>query len=369
MSVSKVVANQPLLFLRLHATPSRPSIQLRSLLLYSCARVTLSPLLSPLLFLDRSELNPAQFISSMATYPCQIPSLLAIHPNLAPLAAVSPEITQTEANSALLRPAAVAEARIVVDVLRSSRGVYVGSYVPAFFDAVSEHNPNAPVTLAALNDAHTRKTVLESIHGADTFMGGLQNALAIAIAPVVNNAIAGIPAAINAAVNAAVGPAVNAALGPAANVALVPAVNAALPAAVNAAIPAALNAALAPTTTALELLTAQVHSFMARSHNRDADHNNIPFQGIRKTVGGSGLALAAGLVPAAGGVALPQASNNNINAVCPLIVAPTGAVILNFTHFHILTLIEFYNEHMSIVPTDSVAERRAKVLFWMRWHN
>ncbi|KAJ7924529.1 hypothetical protein B0H13DRAFT_1863929 [Mycena leptocephala] len=48
---------------------------------------------------------------------------------------------------------------------------------------------------------------------ANPFMGGLQNALVLAIAPAINNAIGGIPAAVNASVNAAVPGAVKAAIG------------------------------------------------------------------------------------------------------------------------------------------------------------
>ncbi|KAJ7098397.1 hypothetical protein C8R44DRAFT_889015 [Mycena epipterygia] len=271
-------------------------------------------------------------------------------------------------------------------------------------------------TLPALDDAHTRPRVIESLRkpklidlvvllasafpdGGDTFMGGLQNALALALGPAINIAIGGIPAAVNAAVpgavnaainaavpplftanteslgavsaaiNAAVPEAVNAAINAAVPGAVSAAINAAVPeavnAAVNAAIPGAVNAALGPVQAALDLLTSQVHCSMARAHNKEAELRGAPFQGIHKSVPGSGQTLALGLAPV--GVPPPPPTINAINAVSPLIAAVTRAQVLNFTHVQILALVEFYNEQMSILPTDNISERRVKVYDWMRW--
>ncbi|KAJ7087305.1 hypothetical protein B0H15DRAFT_307294 [Mycena belliarum] len=90
--------------------------------------------------------------SPMADYPCAIPSLATIHPPLAQSGLQFPEIASAEAQGANLRPAAVNEARLAVDVV----------------EAVHQQNP-AIITLNAVNDAHThtRRTTIENIHGMD----------------------------------------------------------------------------------------------------------------------------------------------------------------------------------------------------------
>ncbi|KAJ7028848.1 hypothetical protein C8F04DRAFT_1398717 [Mycena alexandri] len=298
----------------------------------------------------------------MATYPCQIPSLLSVHPTLAPLAAAVPEIGISEPNGSPLRPAAVSDARLVVDILQAAR----------------VRDPDHPVTLTALDDAHTRKTVLETLHGANTFMGGLQNALFLAVNPVLQNAINGIPAAVNGAVNGILPGAVNNAVNNALPGAVNNAVNNALPAALNLALPppvnpavnaaainAAVVAAMGPYTATLADLSATLSCLMARLHNKGAENRNHPFQGIPKTIAGSGAALAAALVPA--GVPAPQGTNNIIGSVCGILAAPTLSDLLALTHGQILTLVEFYNDRMGIVVADTISHCRAKVLQWMRY--
>ncbi|KAJ7678507.1 hypothetical protein B0H17DRAFT_106099 [Mycena rosella] len=163
---------------------------------------------------------------------------------------------------------------------------------------------------------------------------GCQNALVLAVGRAVNNAMGGIPAAVNAAVAATVPAAVNAA------------VAGAIPAAVNAAV----AAAMVPHTAAIDLLTAEVHNFRVRLHNREADRLHEAFQGIRKTVIGSGLVLATWRVPA--GMALPLLTTHTINSVPALLLAATRAEIFALTHAQILSLIEFYNEDMGIQLVD-----------------
>ncbi|KAJ7087304.1 hypothetical protein B0H15DRAFT_307263 [Mycena belliarum] len=212
----------------------------------------------------------------------------------------------------------------------------------------------------------------------DTFMGGLQNALVIALTPAINNAIAGIPGAVNAAVNAAIPGAVNVAVNAA--VAGIPgaayvAVNAAVApgGAINAAIPpavtAAVDLALGPHIATLSLLSAELHSLLARNHNQQADQLDVAFQirGIRKTVAGSGLATAMAVRPQIQGVALPPGTNNNIDTVCHLLMAATPTTIFSLNHMDILVLIEFYNEPMSIVAADGIEQRRFKVYAWLRY--
>jgi hypothetical protein len=63
------------------------------------------------------------FLSAMATYPFAIPSLLAQHPALAPLAVALPELNNSEAAGAPLRPAAVDEARLITTVLQAAHGL------------------------------------------------------------------------------------------------------------------------------------------------------------------------------------------------------------------------------------------------------
>ncbi|KAJ7105778.1 hypothetical protein C8R43DRAFT_963565 [Mycena crocata] len=283
---------------------------------------------------------------AQGVYPCAIPSLQTIHPQLAPLAMQFPEISVSEAQGANLRPAAVNDARLVAKVV----------------EAAHQHNP-AVVSLDTVNDAYTRRAVIEGIHGADTFMGGLQNAIVLAITP-----------AVNAAVQAALQPANI--VGNVANVIAHPAVNNALngavTAAVNNTVPNAVNNAvnlvLGPHINTLTLLAAEFHSYLARVHNRLAERSDPSFQiqGIKKTVAGSGLPLAMGVMPQNQAVAAPPATQNQLNTVCQLLMAATPQTIFGLSHADILVLIEFYNESMGIVAGDGIGDRRVKVYNWIR---
>ncbi|KAJ7223104.1 hypothetical protein GGX14DRAFT_426852 [Mycena pura] len=108
------------------------------------------------------------------SYPVAIPSLLVLHPVLAPLTASLPELSNSEVAGAPLRPAAVDEARLITESLRSAH----------------ERNPGAPVTLAILNDAHTRQRTIEVLHGVDTHLGGVANVLDRALAPFIDSVYA-----------------------------------------------------------------------------------------------------------------------------------------------------------------------------------
>jgi hypothetical protein len=52
-----------------------------------------------------------------------IPSMAALHPNLAPLVATFPELGTAEAQGQLLRPAALSEAHRVVDLAEATHGM------------------------------------------------------------------------------------------------------------------------------------------------------------------------------------------------------------------------------------------------------
>ncbi|KAJ7017075.1 hypothetical protein C8F04DRAFT_1277601 [Mycena alexandri] len=226
-------------------------------------------------------------MANLNTYPVAIPSLVARHPALAPLAATFPLLNNSEPANTPLRPAAVHEARLITTVLHASHEV----------------TPNAPVTTTILDEAHTRQTIIETIHGADTHLGGFANVLAIA-----------------------------------------------------------LNAVIAPQIT---ILTATIARNHALQFNALAENYGHPFRGIPKTVPGSGNVLATTVAP--GGVPLPPATNSVVNTVCPLLLGSTTATISAFTHAQILVLIEYYNEAFGVVPGDSTAQRRTKILNWVRF--
>ncbi|KAJ6502216.1 hypothetical protein C8R45DRAFT_1070731 [Mycena sanguinolenta] len=214
--------------------------------------------------------------------------------------------------------------------------------------------------------------------GDDMFTGGLQNSLTTEITPALTNALTG-PALTNTVNNAVAAAFTNAGVITALSNAIATAINQPGP---TMAIHGANrcqnrchnrrenrreSSTLTATNGALTPLTAELHSLLARTHNRNAERHTTTFNihPVRKTVAGSGRALAIPLTPPT--LQPPAATDNALNSICRLLMAATPTTIFTFTNADILTLIEFYHETFNIVVADSLEERQLKVYSWLRY--
>ncbi|KAJ7936181.1 hypothetical protein B0H13DRAFT_1853559 [Mycena leptocephala] len=238
------------------------------------------------------------------SYPSNIPSMAAVHLNLAPMVATFPELGTVEIQEQLLRPSALTEAHRTIDL------------------AEATHVNPGLVPRDVVDDAHTRKTVLETIRESSPKSFHIGTFHSKQMGPWGSH--------------------------------------------LDERAGTRRCSTLTTTGGLASAITAKVGALMARNHNEIVDRTNdmnATLQGIPKMVAGSGSALATARTSP--GTPAPVGTNTDVNSISPLLVDMTGGAVHQLNHGQILQLIEFYNDSFGIVVGDNIANRRLKVMNWL----